>query len=190
MFVFSTILRFLLQFLCFSGCCHEHEICLDVCLCVLALVFFVCIWPWHEGAGRFGQRGAGWCQLASGHMVQSHQIAITGRFWLYSDTLALTLTLSLLSLPPIPLPSLITPVSLSASACLYVVVVMLWNQFITHFKITWPIIVGVILNWFWTVPHKATDREQHPVRYAGGSQFQFHTSQSLFTSSWACFFSA
>lgn len=89
--------------------------CLDVCLCVLALVFFVCIWPWHEGAGRFGQRGAGWCQLASGHAVQSHQIAITGRFWLDSDAL----TLSLLSLtPPIPHLSLITPASLSASVCL------------------------------------------------------------------------
>lgn len=115
-FFFSTILQFILQFQCFSECCHEHEICLDVCLWMLALVFFVCIWPWHEGAGRFGQRGAGWCQLASGHMVQSHQIAITGRFCLYSDTL----TLSLLSLLPIPLLSLITPVSLSASACLYV----------------------------------------------------------------------
>lgn len=55
----SSLLQFISQFLCFSGCCHEHEICLDVCLCVLALVFFVCIWPWHEGAGRIGQRGAG-----------------------------------------------------------------------------------------------------------------------------------
>lgn len=75
--------------------------------------FFVCIWPWHEGAGRFGQWGASWCQLASGHMVQSHQIAITGQFWLYTDVL----TLSLLS-PSIPLFSIINPASLSASLCL------------------------------------------------------------------------
>lgn len=120
---------------------NTKSVWMCVCVC-LPWFFFVCIWPWHEGARRFGQRGAGWCQLASGHMVQSHQIAITGWFWLYTDTL----TLSLLSLPPIPLLSLITPVSLSASACLYVVLVMLWNQFITHFKITWPIIVGVILK--------------------------------------------
>ena len=128
----SSLLQFISQFLCFSGCCHEHEICLDVCLCVLALVFFVCIWPWHEGAGRIGQRGAGWCQLASGHMVQSHPIAITGRFWLDSDTH----TLSLLSLPPIPLLSLITSVSLSAfcaSICGICVLVMLWNRCVTHF---------------------------------------------------------
>lgn len=71
---------------------------LDACLCVLASVFFVCIWPWHEGAGSFGHGGTSWCQLASGHTVQSHQIAITGRFWLDSDVL----TLSLLSQPPIP----------------------------------------------------------------------------------------
>lgn len=128
----SSLLQFISQFLCFLGCCHEHEICLDVCLCVLALVFFVCIWPWHEGAGRIGQRGAGWCQLASGHMVQSHRIAITGRFWLDSDTLAL----SLLSLPPIP-PSFLNNISLFV--CLLrvymwiCVLVMLWNQCITHF---------------------------------------------------------
>lgn len=101
----------------FSGCCHEHRICLDVCLCALALVFFVCIWPWHEGAGRIGQRGAGWCQLASGHMVQSHHIGITGRFWLDSDTLPLIL-LSV-SHPPSSLSST-TALSLSASLCLYV----------------------------------------------------------------------
>lgn len=128
----SSLLQFISQFLCFSGCCHEHEICLDVCLCVLALVFFVCIWPWHEGAGRIGQRGAGWCQLASGHMVQSHRIAITDRFWLDSDTLAL----SLLSLPPIP-PSFLNNISLFV-CLLHVymwicVLVMLWNQCITHF---------------------------------------------------------
>lgn len=84
--------------------------CVDVCM---PWFFFVCIWPWHEGAGRFGQWGASWCQLASGHMVQSHQIAITGQFWLYTDVL----TLSLLS-PSIPLFSIINPASLSASLCL------------------------------------------------------------------------
>lgn len=77
---------------------------------------FVCVWPWHEGAGRIGQRGAGWCQLASGHMVQSHQIAITGRLWLHSDTLPLALlSVSRPPAPPTPLPSA-APFSLSASA--------------------------------------------------------------------------
>jgi len=82
-------------------------------VCVLALVFFVCIWSWHEGAWRFGQRGAGWCQLASGDAVQSHQIAVTGRFWLLSDAHAQPLVS-----PSHPLLSFMTPVSLSASMCL------------------------------------------------------------------------
>lgn len=56
------------------------------CVSVSVWVFFVCIWPWHEGARRTGQRGAGWCWLASGHMVQSHHIAITGWLWPDSDT--------------------------------------------------------------------------------------------------------
>lgn len=65
-------------------------------------------------------------------MVQSHRIAITDRFWLDSDTLAL----SLLSLPPIP-PSFLNNISLFV--CLLrvymwiCVLVMLWNQCITHF---------------------------------------------------------
>lgn len=158
-----------------------------MCVCVLALVVFVCIWPWHEEAGRNGHRGAGWCQLASGHMVQSHLIAITGRFWLDSDTLSR----SLLSVSHPP--SFLNDSSLFVCPCVFIcgfVSCKLWNKLIARFKITWPIIVYVIPNWFWTVRHEATDCEHYPVWYAGGSQFQFHTSQSLFTSSWACFFSA
>lgn len=79
---------------------------------------FVCVWPWHEGAGRIGQRGAGWCQLASGHMVESHQIAITGRLWLHSDTLPLAL-LPVFPHPTSTLPPSATPLSLSAPACLF-----------------------------------------------------------------------
>lgn len=83
-------------------------------------------------------------------MVQSHHIAITGRFWLHSDTLML----SLLSLAPIPLLSLI---SASLSLGLFIQIclqVMLWNQCIAYFEITWSIVVGETPNWFWTVSHK------------------------------------
>lgn len=74
-------------------------------------------------------------------MVQSHQIAITGRFWLSSDVHML----SLLSLS-IPLLFIITPASLSASECLDVDFCSGNTLELTHFKITQPIIVNVITN--------------------------------------------
>lgn len=157
-----------------------------MCVCVrLPWFFFVEMRLWHEGAGRFGRRRRGLMsagQWAQGSVASDrHHRPVLALLW-RPHTQSPVST----SHPPYFLISSSPFVCLFVSRCgFFCTGKRLGTKFVAHLK-------NYLTNYCWCntqlMPSSCAQREHYLVRCAGGPQFQFHTSQSLFTSSWACFF--